>query len=582
MNWPSQEFVLALVGKTTIAFGVALLLERAIKSSLPARRWLWTLCFLLPLWFCVPIEGFKVPILAPNSESPLSGNRVLELESGFASFKTTYGADPGPSLALLVFGSVAVVGLLVLALRLFATLKTVRSADQVTDESLIEQLYEIGQRHGLSDAPLIKVSDAVDSPCVWGVLHPVILVPSRFHSLSHEEWGLVLGHELCHLARRDPLRVLCYSLVQYAFWWNPLVWMGMRQALLAQELSVDSSFSGSTAYARLLGKMAPATASGTSLRFLGEGHLLTRIKAATTLVTPGTNKASMFAFLAFLPIVVPFRLTPQYHPQPGQIGFDEIVFLSNRAGKMKLWRMTGSGDSPSPLSLLFTGIGVHAVSPDGRFLAYTRLRDGKEDIFVANIDGTDERLLVSTPERDVQPIWSPNGRLITFCTLATGSWEVAVADSEKGIWRYVTHDGKKNLESSWHPNGERLVFSSHRSGSQKLWSMNLDGSGLVQLTFDTWEDTHGRYSRDGRLVVFSSLRRAKYDVCVLDLSNGSVRPLTAIWLIDGGEPQFVDGGRSVVMTANDGQKPFLATIELDAGELRRLNLPGDNLWPVGR
>ena len=49
-------------------------------------------------------------------------------------------------------------------------------------------------------------------------------------------------------------------------------------------------------------------------------------------------------------------------------------------------------------------------SPDNRHVAYTK--DG--NIFVADAEGSNERKIVATKEREFNPTWSPNGRMLAF------------------------------------------------------------------------------------------------------------------------------------------------------------------------
>ncbi|MDZ7758119.1 S9 family peptidase [Rhodohalobacter sp.] len=49
-------------------------------------------------------------------------------------------------------------------------------------------------------------------------------------------------------------------------------------------------------------------------------------------------------------------------------------------------------------------------SPNGRLKAYTK--DG--NIYLSNIDGSNERRIVASKERDISPVWAPNSRKLAF------------------------------------------------------------------------------------------------------------------------------------------------------------------------
>ncbi len=506
--------------------------------------------------------------------------RVYELEPGFSSLKPAYLGDPRTSPLVLLAAALAVLGLFILVWRLVATLKLIRAAEQVVDAELLDLLYEMGQHYELADVPILKRSDAVQSPCIWGILQPVILVPTSM-DLNPSDWRLILEHELAHLRQRDPLRLVIYSVLRYALWWNPLVWLGFKDASLAQEQSIDLSLAGREGYPELLGSHAVPASQPSFSRLLGHGHLLTRVRALIKHPEPPLAAWKYIALAAFGPIFLPLQLVEPYQPDPRQIGYDEVVFVSTRDGIYRLNRMASNGRNPTALPDHFTSVSVPSVSPDGRWIAYNRSRDGKEDIYVAKVDGTGEKLVVATTSRDVQPVWSPDGSKLAFSTLVTGTWEIGMVDLPSGTWRLISSDGRRNLEPHWHSNGERIIFSSHRSGPQKLWSMNLDCSNLVQLTFGGWEDTHGVYSPNGRWVIFSSNRHAKNEATILDLKSGEVQPLVTLNKLDTGEVEFADGGMSAVMTSSDGFQPCVAKIDLRDFRFIELS-PAPSVWPTTR
>lgn len=572
--------LLAALAKITLVFAIGLAVDRVLRRDPATRRVVWTTCFLAAALAWVPTPKIDISILARPEAPDGFASRVYETEPRFQSLTTTYLPDPGPAPVVMLALGLACGGLAWLGWKMFATLRIVRAAEQITDEDLVALVYELGQRHGLSDAPILKASDFIRSPCVWGITQPVILVPTNA-LWNEEDWRLALEHELIHIRHRDPLRLILYAGVQHALWWNPFVWLGFRRAILSHEQHVDAKLADRAGYARLLTKGNAPTSQPVLARLLGQGNLLRRLQ---TLGDRGPRPPSRwrFAVLGVLVPFVPIQLVAPYRPDPQMIGKDEIVFVRKHGGRVVLYRMASDGRNPAPLPEGLWGVGVPKVSPDGRWLAYNRSPHGQEDIYIARVDGTGERLIVSTPERDVQPVWSPDGTRLVFCTMATGNWEIGLVDLQTMKWRFLTHDGLRNLEATWHPQGERIILSSHRSGAQKLWSMNLDGGDLVQLTFGEWEDTHGIYSANGRLVIFSSVRRAKYEATLLDLQLGTVQPLVPLSQLDTGEVAFTDSDSAVVMTSQDGRQPHIARVDLAGLQFRLLTNGLPSLWPATR
>jgi TolB protein len=169
------------------------------------------------------------------------------------------------------------------------------------------------------------------------------------------------------------------------------------------------------------------------------------------------------------------------------------------------------------------------VSPDGRRVVFTSLKDGDLDIYTMNVDGTNVRRLTTTPGYDGGPWWSPDGTQIAYrawhptdSTLATyqallrerlvrpNRMELWVMNADGSGQRQITQLGGANFGPSWTHDGKHLIFSSNykqpRSGNFDLYLVALDGSGLEQVTTHAAFDGFPMFSPDGRSVVWASNR----------------------------------------------------------------------------
>jgi TolB protein len=96
-----------------------------------------------------------------------------------------------------------------------------------------------------------------------------------------------------------------------------------------------------------------------------------------------------------------------------------IVFESDRSGVQQIYVMPAGGGEPARIS---SGDGKYATpvwSPRGDYVAFTKQSKGTFFIGVMRPDGSDERLLTSSP-LDEGPSWSPNGRVIMFTRTIPG------------------------------------------------------------------------------------------------------------------------------------------------------------------
>ena len=88
-------------------------------------------------------------------------------------------------------------------------------------------------------APEMIVCEAISTPAVTGLLRPRLLLPHERYDV--QELRYILRHELCHFKRRDMLLKLVLLAANAMHWFNPVVYLMLRQADEDIELACDSA-----------------------------------------------------------------------------------------------------------------------------------------------------------------------------------------------------------------------------------------------------------------------------------------------------------------------------------------------------
>ncbi len=212
---------------------------------------------------------------------------------------------------------------------------------------------------------------------------------------------------------------------------------------------------------------------------------------------------------------------PRPDPSKGYVwGLDRFDIYTVDRGGNGMKRLTNYD--------VYTAEGV--LSPDGRKIVFTSLKDGDLDIYTMNVDGTDVRRLTNVPGYDGGPWWSPDGTQIVYrAHHPSDSAELAqyrsllaqnmVRPSRMEIWvmnadgssqRQVTRLGGANFGPSWTPDGKRIIFSSNyrnpRSRNFDLFLVATDGSGLERITTNSEFDGFPMFSPDGKQLIWASNR----------------------------------------------------------------------------
>jgi TolB protein len=184
---------------------------------------------------------------------------------------------------------------------------------------------------------------------------------------------------------------------------------------------------------------------------------------------------------------------------------------------------------------VYTAEGV--LSPDGKKIVFTSLKDGDLDIYTMNVDGTDVKQLTHTLGYDGGPWWSPDGKKIVYRAhhpkdsvevkqykdlLAQGlirpsKVELFVMNADGSDNRQVTALGGANFGPSWTPDGKKIIFASNfrepRSENFELYLIDASASmagadKLQQITFNPTFDGFPMFSPDGRKLIWAANRHS--------------------------------------------------------------------------
>ena len=124
-------------------------------------------------------------------------------------------------------------------------------------------------------------------------------------------------------------------------------------------------------------------------------------------------------------------------------------------------------------------------------IAFVTDRDGNDEIYTVQPDGSDLVNLTRHPAADHYPAWSPDGRRIAFVSDRDGDNDIYTMTAGGTDVTNLTRDAGDDQRPAWSPDGTRIAFLSNRDGESDLYVMASDGSSPVNLTM-------GAVARNGR------------------------------------------------------------------------------------
>jgi hypothetical protein len=193
--------------------------------------------------------------------------------------------------------------------------------------------------------------------------------------------------------------------------------------------------------------------------------------------------------------------------------------------------------------------GKVTLGPQGH-IVFVSSRDGNDEIYVMNADGTGQTRLTNNAASDWEPAWSPDGSKIAFASDRDGNWEIYVMNADGSGQTRLTTDPASDRYPAWSPDGSKIGFDSERDGNWEIYLMNPDGSGQANLTNNPAKDDGIAWSPDGSLIAFISDRiDSNTDIYIANADASNAVRLTSDpapdwdpeWAPTGSEIAFVSG-----------------------------------------
>jgi len=214
-----------------------------------------------------------------------------------------------------------------------------------------------------------------------------------------------------------------------------------------------------------------------------------------------------------------------------------LAFTAQRKGKDVLYLLDVASGKIRSLDLPVDGVTNPVWSPDDRQLAFSGTRGGISDLFIVDATGKNLRQLTNDEYGDMQPAWSPDGQRIAFASdrgpgtnldlLQLAEWRISVFDVSSGAIEVLPGQDGLNLNPVWSPDGRELGFISDRTGIPNIFLYDFSKREHYQITnvlggisAITEYSPALTWARKADKVAFAYYERGDYTVWTFDNPRG--------------------------------------------------------------
>ncbi|NJP05927.1 MAG: hypothetical protein HC837_10040 [Chloroflexaceae bacterium] len=236
---------------------------------------------------------------------------------------------------------------------------------------------------------------------------------------------------------------------------------------------------------------------------------------------------------------------------------DQILFVSDRDGNQEIYRANADGSGLARLTDNRAADTDPIWSPDGQQIAFVSQRDGPDELYTMNLNGLDIERLTRFEAEVAQPTWSPDGTQIAFALHDDDTSVLAALDLESGTVMTISDRLQSIANPAWSPDGTMIAFAStDETVDQKRDIFRIDirspdeSASLVNLTNHLGDDDHPAWQpvrANTARIAFHSNRDGNDEIYVMEANGAAQTRLTRNRTADTG-PSWSSTGTAIAFT----------------------------------
>ena len=200
-------------------------------------------------------------------------------------------------------------------------------------------------------------------------------------------------------------------------------------------------------------------------------------------------------------------------------------------------------------------------APDGHHIAYVSFQSSRPAIYIQDLNTGRQQQITSFPGLNGAPAFSPDGRKLAMVLSKDGNPEIYVMDLRTGKLQRITHHYAIDTEPTWTPDGKSLIFTSERGGSPQIYRKDIASGKVERLTFQGNYNARPELTPDGRFLAMVHRENGVFHIAVKDLVRGTFNILTQTDLDES--PSIAPNASMILYATVSKGREVLAEVSLD-------------------
>lgn len=253
-----------------------------------------------------------------------------------------------------------------------------------------------------------------------------------------------------------------------------------------------------------------------------------------------------------------------YNKLTGEAGIfsTRIAYVSKSGPRYRLNVADWDGENAQVALSSSEPILSPAWSPDGSRLAYVSFESKKPIVYVQNIYTQQRTVVANFKGSNSAPTWAPDGQRLAVTLTRDGNSQIYVVGvNGEGLQR-LTQSSSIDTEPQFAPDGNTVYFTSDRGGSPQIYRVSTQGGAPSRVTFTSNYNVSPHVSPDGRKLAWVTRRDGRYSIAIRDLGRDSGE----IILGDTGRdesPSFAPNSRWILYAARTNGRDELRFVSVD-------------------